>query len=58
MANATIRFDDGASYERMMGRWSVLVGARFLDWIGVPDGARWLADGTTSLAELVRATRD
>jgi len=27
----TIRFDDGASYELMMGRWSVLVGARFLD---------------------------
>lgn len=45
MANATIRFDDGASYERMMGRWSVLVGARFLDWIGVPDGARWLDVG-------------
>jgi hypothetical protein len=22
------------------------------------DGARWLADGTTSLAELVRVTRD
>jgi SAM-dependent methyltransferase len=29
----------------MMGRWSVLVGARFLDWIAVPNGARWLDVG-------------
>jgi SAM-dependent methyltransferase len=41
----TIRFNDGASYELMMGRWSVLVGARFLDWIGVPNGAFWLDIG-------------
>ena len=41
----TIRFDDGAAYERLMGRWSVLVGERFLDWIGVPAGARWLDVG-------------
>jgi hypothetical protein len=26
MADETIRFDDGASYELMMGRWSLLVG--------------------------------
>ena len=40
-----IRFDDGASYELLMGRWSLLVGERFLDWIGVPGGARWLDVG-------------
>jgi SAM-dependent methyltransferase len=45
MADDTIRFDDGASYEIMMGRWSVLVGEPFLDWIGVPDGASWLDVG-------------
>ena len=45
MADDTIRFDDGASYEHMMGRWSALVGARFLDWIAVPPGARWLDIG-------------
>ena len=45
MPDETIRFDDGASYELMMGRWSRLVGERFLDWIGVPDGARWLDVG-------------
>lgn len=41
----TIRFDDGASYEQMMGRWSRLAGERFIDWIGVPAGARWLDVG-------------
>ena len=57
MAEETIRFDDGASYELMMGRWSVLVGERFLDWIGVPDGARWLdvGCGNGAFTELVVA---
>lgn len=45
MPDDTIRFDDGAAYENMMGRWSVLVGAPFLDWIGVPSGSRWLDIG-------------
>jgi len=45
MGDSAIRFDDGAAYERMMGRWSVLVGARFLEWIGVSDGSRWLDVG-------------
>jgi ubiquinone/menaquinone biosynthesis C-methylase UbiE len=45
MTEAAIRFDDGASYELMMGRWSALVGERFLDWIAVPGGARWLDIG-------------
>lgn len=45
MNDETIRFEDGASYELMMGRWSVLVGERFLDWIAVPNGARWLDVG-------------
>lgn len=45
MADDTIRFDDGASYELMMGRWSMLAGERFLEWIEVPSGARWLDIG-------------
>jgi SAM-dependent methyltransferase len=55
MADATIRFDDGASYELMMGRWSVLVGERFIDWIGVPIGVRWLdiGCGNGAFTELV-----
>jgi SAM-dependent methyltransferase len=40
-----LRFDDGAAYEAMMGRWSVLVAAPFLDWLALPDGLDWLDDG-------------
>jgi SAM-dependent methyltransferase len=55
MADETIRFDDGASYELMMGRWSLLVGERFLEWIDVPDGARWvdIGCGNGAFTELV-----
>ncbi|MFH7041606.1 class I SAM-dependent methyltransferase [Paucibacter sp. JuS9] len=45
MTDQTIRFDDGASYEIMMGRWSLIVGARFIDWIAVPGGQRWVDIG-------------
>lgn len=45
MPDQTIRFDDGAGYELMMGRWSLLVGERFLDWIKAPEQARWLDVG-------------
>jgi SAM-dependent methyltransferase len=45
MNDTPIRFDDGAGYERLMGRWSALAGAQFLDWIAVPAGARWLDIG-------------
>jgi len=31
MAETTLTFDDGAAYERFMGRWSRAVGAIFLD---------------------------
>lgn len=40
-----IRFDDGASYERMMGTWSRIAGATFLDWVAPPPGLRWLDVG-------------
>ena len=45
MTDEVFRFDDGASYERMMGRWSALVGEEFLAWISVPAGAYWLDIG-------------
>jgi SAM-dependent methyltransferase len=38
-------FDDGKTYERLMGRWSRLVGAAFLDWLNVPKAMRWLDAG-------------
>jgi SAM-dependent methyltransferase len=33
---------DEAAYERYVGRWSRLVAAEFVAWLGVPGGARWL----------------
>ena len=41
----SIRFDDGAAYERFMGRWSRLVGDLFLDWLALPPRQRWLDVG-------------
>lgn len=38
-------FNDGQAYERMMGRWSQLVGQQFLDWLAPPNGLRWLDVG-------------
>ena len=40
-----IRFDDGAAYERYMGKWSQLVGESFLDWLAPKPGLRWLDVG-------------
>lgn len=40
-----IRFDDGAAYERYMGKWSQLVGETFLDWLAPQSGLRWLDVG-------------
>lgn len=42
---ARIRFTDGATYERYMGKWSRLVADVFLDWIAVPPRQRWLDVG-------------
>jgi SAM-dependent methyltransferase len=40
-----IRFEDGASYERMMGVWSRLVGVDFLQWLAPRRGLRWIDVG-------------
>ncbi len=45
MSTPTIRFDDGAAYERMMGRWSGLIGGAFVDWLSPPPNLRWLDIG-------------
>lgn len=44
MAEA-MQFQDGERYETMMGVWSALVGATFVDWLNVPAGARWVDVG-------------
>ena len=45
MAEQQIRFDDGASYERMMGVWSRLAGDIFIDWLAPRSGLRWIDIG-------------
>lgn len=38
-------FTDGDAYERVIGRWSRVVGKAFLDWLDVPQGLRWVDVG-------------
>jgi ubiquinone/menaquinone biosynthesis C-methylase UbiE len=45
MSATTIRFDDGAVYERMMGRWSGQIGNAFIDWLSPPPDLRWVDIG-------------
>ncbi len=45
MAEQELRFDDGASYERLMGVWSRLAGTIFLDWLKPQPGLRWIDVG-------------
>jgi ubiquinone/menaquinone biosynthesis C-methylase UbiE len=45
MAEQQIRFDDGASYERMMGVWSRIAGEIFIDWVAPAPGLRWIDVG-------------
>src|SRR5581483_6380212 len=43
--NDPVLFNDGKAYERVMGRWSQIAGAQFLDWIGPPKNLRWIDVG-------------
>jgi SAM-dependent methyltransferase len=45
MATNEIRFDDGAAYERYMGKWSQRAGEAFLGWLAAKPGFRWLDVG-------------
>ena len=45
MAEAGVLFNDGAGYERLMGRWSRIAGEQFIDWLDAPKGLRWLDVG-------------
>lgn len=45
MSAPTITFDDGAAYERMMGKWSGLTGRAFIDWLLPPPALRWVDIG-------------
>lgn len=47
----------GHSYEPYVGRWSRLVARRFVEWLGVAEGGRWIdvGCGTGALAETILA---
>ena len=45
MSEAGTMFADGKAYERFMGRWSQLAGAKFLDWLDPPKNLRWIDVG-------------
>ena len=45
MTEPQFRFEDGAAYEQMMGKWSRLVGDVFIDWLNPGPGLRWLDVG-------------
>ncbi len=44
-SNPSIRFNDGAAYERMMGVWSRLAGETFLDWLAPEPDLTWVDVG-------------
>jgi ubiquinone/menaquinone biosynthesis C-methylase UbiE len=55
MAGGEKLFASGQNYDRAMGRWSRIAGERFLDWLAMPKGLRWLdvGCGTGAFTELV-----
>jgi SAM-dependent methyltransferase len=48
MVEPQIRYDDGAVYERYMGKWSRLAGEIFLNWLAPLSGLRWIDVGCGS----------
>jgi SAM-dependent methyltransferase len=50
----------GDAYEPYVGRWSRLVARHFIDWLGLPEGKRWLdvGCGTGALTQEVLARAD
>ncbi len=55
MNDRPIVFDDGDSYEKMMGVWSRSVGGLFIDWLNPAAGLRWadIGCGTGAFSQLV-----
>ncbi|CAN1489119.1 AdoMet_MTases domain containing protein [Burkholderiaceae bacterium] len=45
MTDEKISFGNGANYEQMMGEWSRLVGANFLNWLNPQKELRWVDVG-------------
>src|SRR4051812_18850712 len=45
MTDQDFRFDDGAAYQRFMGKWSQSAGEVFLPWVAPDADLRWLDVG-------------
>jgi SAM-dependent methyltransferase len=43
--SSDFRWSGGAAYDGYVGRWSRLVAAEFIPWLGVPAGATWIDVG-------------
>lgn len=52
-------WDSGDPYERFMGRWSRLVGEKFIDWLAAPANLKWIdvGCGTGALSEAIATSR-
>jgi len=50
-------WDNGATYEPYIGRWSRVVAQHFIDWLGLSEGASWLdfGCGTGALTQTILA---
>lgn len=48
-------FENGAAYERFMGRWSRQTGRQFVSWLRVPSRPKWLevGCGTGAFTEVI-----
>ena len=59
MQNKSDSWSSGTPYDKFMGRWSVLIAEKFLDWLSVSPGSSWLdlGCGTGSLTKLILQTR-
>jgi SAM-dependent methyltransferase len=62
VSDTTVRdnWEHGDAYEQFIGRWSSLVAARFLNWLELPAGLRWVdvGCGTGALSEAILDTQD
>jgi SAM-dependent methyltransferase len=54
----TESWSSGAAYEPFIGRWSRLVAAEFVAWLGQPPGLRWLDVGCGTGALTATVLRD